>query len=146
MIGLAYEMQILKSNELKEYIKKSLKNISNSFVTLGFIKTADMGLFDKLFKKDKSDFEANTPLEILEEELYGFLRYEATHRAQGVRLPHFHEKSNPATLGSILNITTRFWIPDIISMSCISTGELGKDLEVRHETDPSTILNTKQQC
>lgn len=102
-----------------------------------------MGLFDKLFKKDKSDFEANTPLEILEGELYGFLRYEATHRAQGVRLPHFHEKSNPATLGSILNITTRFWIPDIISMSCISTGELGKTLEVRHETDPSTILNTK---
>jgi tetratricopeptide (TPR) repeat protein len=101
-----------------------------------------MGFFDRLFRKDKAN-QNNAPIEIPEGELLGFLRYEATFRAQECRFPRFHEKSNPATIGSVLNVVISKLLPHIKSMSCVRTGELGKTLDVRYESDPSNILNTK---
>lgn len=96
-----------------------------------------MGLFDKLFKKNKSSSA------IPDGELLGFLRYEATFRTQEANLPRFHEDTNPATLGSLLGIVVSKLIPHIESMSCIRTGELGKTLDVHHESDPTAILSTR---
>lgn len=102
-----------------------------------------MGLFDKIFKRDKSNQENNSPIEIPDGELLGFLRYEATSRAQECRFPHFHEKSNPATIGSVLNSVVSKLMPHLQTMAYVRTGELGKTLDVHYESDTSTILNTR---
>ena len=103
-----------------------------------------MGFFDKLFNRSKTDNSTQSVLEnISEGELLGFLRYESTYRYQQYKLPRYHEDKYPATLESVLgNIMDKF-IGHVVSMTMISTGEAGKTMEVKHETDHSTILNTR---
>ena len=102
-----------------------------------------MSIFDKLFKKVKNEKESVTPIEIDEQKLEGFIRYEAARRAQGWDFTRFNEKTHPATLGEVLDNVMNKFMPNVASMSIISTGESGKTLEVKHETDRSAILNTK---
>lgn len=102
-----------------------------------------MGFFDKLFNKGKTQNDNIQPVEFDDGKIEGFVRYEAASRSQGWNFPRYHEKKNPATLGGVLdNVMNRF-MPNVVSMSIISTGETGKSLEVSHETDRSAILNTK---
>lgn len=102
-----------------------------------------MGFFDKLFNKGKTQNDNIQPVEFDDGKIEGFVRYEAASRSQGWNFPRYHEKKNPATLGCVLdNVMNRF-MPNVVSMSILSTGKSGKTLEVKHETDRSTILKTK---
>lgn len=102
-----------------------------------------MGFFDKLFNKGKTQNYNSQPIEFEDSKIEGFVRYEATFRAQGWNFPRYHEKKHPATLGEVLDKVVNKFMPNVVSMSILSTGKSGKTLEVKHETDRSTILKTK---
>lgn len=102
-----------------------------------------MGFFDKLFNRADKQKEEVIPVKFDESRLEGFMRYEAARRAQGWDFTRFNEKTNPATVGSVLSNVMKDFMNHVVSMSVISTGEAGKTVDVKHVTDTSAIMNTK---
>lgn len=102
-----------------------------------------MSIFDKIFRRGKSDAEPQKPVSFDKTEMLGYLKYNSTSKYQGYRFDHFNKESNPATLRAILNPLLSSVLPYISAMTCVSTSGMGKVLDVRHETDRESILDTK---